>query len=846
MFNKKTYFSIHNHTDYSNNKFPDSINKISELIDRAYEIGLTGVAITDHDCVSSYVQAEKYVLKKKKENPDDEQWQNFKFVFGNEIYLCKNGLTKETYEKGVDRYYHFILLAKDSIGNQQIRELSTRAWKRSYMYFHRRVPTYFSDLDEVVLQNPGHLIASSACLGGQIPTLILRKKEFPVNSEEAARFDDAVVRLTQKYQQLFGADFYYELQPGLTEEQIHVNKALIDYGKRLGVKCIVTTDSHYLRAEDRPIHKSYLNSKEGDREVDAFYEAAYMMTAEEIEGRLSNYLNQDIINELFQNTIEVANKCGNYSILKGLELPYIPRKEQDQVLNAYWDYDDTVYKNVDKFVTSNEPADVQLITRIWNFLNLPSTHGDLLDNLKVVDHELGIVWDSSKRSNVCWSKYFLQVADYCDLIWNVGDSILAPSRGSAGASYIMYCLGIIQIDKTREKAPLIFERFINPDRASVLDVDIDVESTKRNQIIKVIENTYGSDRVIRVATFRTEKARSAILNAGRGLGMDVDVTRYIASLVKSERGIQYSLQEVYYGDEEKDIKPNPTFVAEMDKNPELWEVAQRIEGLVCGNGIHAGGIIISEKPIVESAAIMTTTKGEAITSFDLHDLEAVSLIKIDLLATESLSKIRTCLDLLIEYKQIEKKPTLRETYEHVIGIYNLERDDQSMWSMVWNNEIISLFQMEQQSGIQGISMTKPSSLEDLATLNSVIRLMAPEKGMEQPLQKYKRFRDDPLAWDVEMQQAGLTEEEMALLHSMLDYSNGIAATQEDLYHFLTHPTIAGMSLGDADVLRKAVAKKSPKDYEAFGERFWKNVEEKQLSKNLCSYVWDTLIATQRG
>lgn len=218
----------------------------------------------------------------------------------------------------------------------------------------------------------------------------------------------------------------------------------------------------------------------------------------------------------------------------------------------------------------------------------------------------------------------------------------------------------------------------------------------------------------------------------------------------------------------------------------------------------------------------------------------------DLLATEGLSKIRTCMDLLVEYGYVEPKKNLRETYESVLGIYNLDRDTPEMWEMVWNNQIIALFQLEQQSGISGIQLTKPKSVEDLATLNSVIRLMSAGKGQEQPIEKFARFREHPEAWEEEMNSYELSEEEKAILHEILDYSYGISAQQEDLYNLMTHPKIAGFSLGEADVLRKAVAKKNPLDFNKFEEKFFNNMRKKDLSYNLCRYVWEQLVRPQSG
>ena len=227
----------------------------------------------------------------------------------------------------------------------------------------------------------------------------------------------------------------------------------------------------------------------------------------------------------------------------------------------------------------------------------------------------------------------------------------------------------------------------------MLTIDTDVESSKRQRCIAALQHIYGADRVIRVSTFRTETTKSVIKTAGRGLGLNQDTVDYIASLVKSNRGIDYNLSEMYYGDEQKDIKPNRTFVSQMNKYPQLWQAAQELEGIITGIGIHAGGVIIDDKPIYQTAGVMRTNKGDLVTCFDLDSAEKVSLIKIDLLSTKALSKIRVCLDLLCDHGYVEPESTLKETYEKVIGIYNLDRTTPEMWEMVWKNEIIALFQL---------------------------------------------------------------------------------------------------------------------------------------------------------
>ena len=308
-------------------------------------------------------------------------------------------------------------------------------------------------------------------------------------------------------------------------------------------------------------------------------------------------------------------------------------------------------------------------------------------------------------------------------------------------------------------------------------------------------------------TERTEASKSAILTAARGLGIDVDIAQYIASLIESDRGKQRSLHDTYYGNEEEGFAPNKTFQEEMNKYPELWKVAQKIEGLACGCGIHAGGIIIVDEDITNTNSLIKINSGEWATAWDLHESEeAAGNVKIDLLATMNLTRMRTCLDLLIEYGYVEKKNTLKETYESVLGVYNLDRTSPEMWKMVWDNKIVSLFQFETLVGRQAIQLSHPSSLEELASLNSIMRLMAPEKGMEQPLNKFARFKENPEEWEREMDSYHLTIEEKKLLHKYLDYQYGLCASQEDIMSLIQEPTIGGWSLKQADYLRKSVAK----------------------------------------
>ena len=346
---------------------------------------------------------------------------------------------------------------------------------------------------------------------------------------------------------------------------------------------------------------------------------------------------------------------------------------------------------------------------------------------------------------------------------------------------------------------------MNPARVSVLDVDIDVSGLRRKQILDKFREVYGEDRVCNVLTLGTESTKSAVLSAARGLGIDNDVAQYIASLVPSDRGLIRSLHQCYYGDSQEGMKPVIPFVNEMKQRPKLWEVACRIEGLICRSGIHAGGLVFVDEPFTETAALMRAPDGTIISQFDLHDLEKLSLIKYDLLSVEAMDKIQVCLELLVKYGYLKWAGTLRKTYEGAIGIYNLERTDSKMWKMVWEHKIQSLFQMEKSSGIQGIALTHPKSVDDLATLNSVIRLMAQEKGAETPLEKYARFKKDISLWYQEMDSYGLTKKEQKILEPVLKISYGICESQERFMMLVQIPECGGFDLNFSDRLRKSVA-----------------------------------------
>lgn len=821
-----SYIGIHNHTDVGSNlRLRDSTNKIMDLIDYAHELGHKGICITDHESITTHLNALEYYESKR----DKEDWKDFKLGLGNEIYLCRETIIAENAKDNI--YPHFILIALDAEGHKGIRELSTKAWtKNSFMYVMYRVPTYYSDLEEMLEKYKGHIIGSSACLGGALPRMILLN-ETQMCVDWIAYMND-----------IFGrGNFFLELQPSDNQEQVLVNKELIRLSETTKTPYLISTDAHYLKKEDRMVHRAFLNAQDGDREVDEFYATTYVMSEEEIHEYMDEYLGYEAVQKGIDNTMLVYDRLQYYKLTKDLEIPYIPLNTEEPDMILVNKYKDKV-PLFDFFCNSSYDCDRHLIRELANDMEKDEYYRTE-EAYEKINECLQYIKDSSEKMQVRWSAYLLQVADYVKIAWNAG-TIVGPGRGSGVGFCLLNMLEITQINPMRETTQTFPWRFLNPERASVLDIDIDIMSCKRDIVIQALKDVYGQDRVSKVMTLSTEKSKSAILTAARGLGIDNDTASYIASLVIFDRGQPRSLSTMYYGNE--DYEPSTDFVREMNEYPELWEVAQKIEGLVCGVGSHAGGVIIVDKPFTESTALMKTNSGDVITQFDLHMAEKVSLIKIDLLCIDALDKIYETLMLLLQDGQIEWQGTLKDTYEKYIGVYTLERDAEDMWELLWDHKVLSFFQMEKESGKQAIALSKPHSVDDLATLNSVLRLMPQEKGAESPLQKYARFKNDVTQWYAEMTSMGLTQEEQDILKDILGTSYGICEAQEYLFLLVMHPKIGGFSLAWADRLRKAVAKKSEKDFEKLEHEFFENAKEKHLSNKLVWYVFRVLIYMQRG
>ena len=840
-----SYSSLHVHSDYSNIRMLDSINQLPLLFDRAKELGLTGMAITDHESLSGHIKAMQLLSslrEKAKTEEDKKYWNDFKLVLGNEIYLTRNDLTKDNYIKGQDKYFHFILLAKDAEGHKQLRELSSRAWSHSFRQFIERVPTYYRDIEEIIGANPGHVIGSTACLGSKFANLIREYLDNNHSKEIVKRIDNFV----QWCQTQFGKDnFYIELQSSESDDQNIYNECALAYAKARGLKVIITTDAHYIKKEDRPLHKAYLNAGEGDRETDAFYSGTYLQSVEDIKGYMKN-INSNDIDWMLDNTNEIANKIEEYSLY---HKEIVPKIKLEKEFNCNPIIYESARKRdyISKFINSESEQDKYYINGILNGLEKKISQDKWEIYIDQINKEVAEVWEITQKIGNDLSSYFNTMAKVVDIMWNEGDSLVGVSRGSAGGFVSNYLLGITQMDPIKYGIENMYWRFIHRDRPELPDVDTDFQASKRPKVTAALKQYFESigGEVYNIATFGTETAKAALQTAARGLGYDSDLGLYVSSLVPIDRGKVRTLQQCYYGDEEKDFAPIPQFVTTMNQYQDIWEVAQKVEGTICRRGLHACGMLIVNEDFCEHNAIMKAPNGTLCSQFELHDSEFMGGVKFDALTTDALDRIRTCLDLLLKYGYIEWEENLKETYNKYVGLENLDYKTEKMWNEIGENKISNLFQYDTPVGLATAKQVKPKSTMELAIANSLMRLMADESGI-MPSETFTRYKNNIDLWYAEMHRYGLSDEEIKIMEKHLLANSGVCESQEGIMMISMDEHISNFSVKEANKLRKTIAKKKLAEIDSMHEMFMQKGREAGASDNLLNYVWNVQVKRQLG
>lgn len=848
------FANLHQHSSYSNaSTVLDSIIKVEDIAQTAFDLGWAGVALTDHNMMGGHLKFLNSVAKLRKEGEEEllkyptsleaKRKASFKPVLGTEIYLGREGLNAETHQVG-ERFFHFLLLAKDKTGWEQLNKLSQLSWGRMYKRsLLDRMPNYISDLKEVIGKNPGHIIATSACLGSPLGDRI---QEF--GSAEGARRDqlkEEILGFIYTMKEIFGeSNFYLEIQPNQAPEQIVYNDGLIAFGEFTNTRITVALDAHYKFEKDREIHKAYLNSQDGvERETDRFYSYTYMMEEKEIKSLLGLHLDRKIIEDSLKTTIDILNEIELYDITHSPIIPKIPFVNKDKWKKVIHRYDEWEY--FEKLSHSND-NDKFLIYQTIIGLEEKIEKGWLTEeqSLARLNEELQQIYEVSQKLEQDMSTYFTTFQAIVDQIWEI--SVVGAGRGSAGAFLLNYVLGITQINPLPFDFPL--KRFLAAEKVSLADIDIDSSSSKKNEILEHLTNwalTFDAN-MFGIATYGTEKAKSAISTAARGLGYDSEEGLYWGSLIPATRGFLWSLQDAYYGNGE-DKKPIKEFVEEMNANPDVWEVAQAIEGLVNQRSSHAAGVVFcNDLKFFENTSVMKTPSGMWVTQFDLSDLEYLGPTKYDLLSTKAIDSIQTALLLLAEHGYLEWEGSLKETYDRYLHPAQLDFEDPRIWKLINNKEVLSLFQfLDAQAGIQAIDMIQPTTLKELADINSVLRLMAAD-GKKAPLVVYKYRKENPRLWYSEMELVGLTENEVAILDDHVGETKGMCITQEQLMALVQEPRISNFTFSEADYVRKVIGKKKMSEIPMVHAKFIKQGLEQGNRRVFLDYIWDELFAVQLG
>lgn len=825
------FVELHTHTEFSNVRLLDCLNKLKDLINHANNIGLQGVAITDHECLSGHIKALNVVKEIHKTNPD------FRLILGNEIYLCHDA-SPILDEKGKPRYniespdfFHFILLAKDAVGHEQLRLLSSRAWSRCYSYKRvERVPTFYADIEEIVGKKPGHLVAATACLGGEFPKLVL------------ANDVEGCIRFVQWCQQQFGREnFFVELQPGLTEEQVTFNQRALKFCKHFGLPWVVTNDVHYLSKDKRDLHAIYLNSHDEERETGDFYESTYFKTPDEMIERMG-YLDVEDVRIGFENTVLIGEMCkdaGDYGLFRDTIVPERVITDPPVIQGVLKDWYDSC-PSIHYLATSPYVQDRFFLQQLEKGLlekQVPITE----KVAKRIDIEAQqLIGLSEKVGNTRFTSYYNTMQLIEEIIWQV--SIIGPGRGSACCWYCAYLMDITSVDSLEHDLP--YWRHMHVSKVSWPDIDIDLLPSKRPAIFEMLKEHFGRDRCLNIITFRTESLKSAIKTACRGLGIDTDAAQELSGYVPITRGRVWTYDECLKGNEDNGFRPISALVNKIAEYPHLHETIQEIEGIISGRGQHASGFYLFTQPYHKQNSLMRTPSGEDVTCWEMADSDAAGAMKFDLLVTDAVEKIQKTMELLVKDGYIEWQGSLKATYDKYLHPTVINYIDPKMWDHVGRGEIVDLFQFMSDVGIEAIRKIKPRSLDELSTASSIMRLMSDDD--EPPIDRYVRFKNTEDAWLKEMRIAGLNDAEIAILHKHLDASCGSSVVQETLMELMMDPQISNFDMSEADLARKIIGKKIREKIPMLKDLYYKHGREQGTRDVLLTYVWDKCILCQLG
>lgn len=740
--------------------------------------------------------------RKDKNGVNHQQWYSTE-VYGKlakclRLFIWENKDFSVSMEARTSRdipfYYNGVYYMKHNITNVSVREWEGQVYCMNVNEHHSFVA------EGMIVHN---------CLGGELPQMILKWLE----AEEAGDIGKVEYYKSEIHNfitfciDVFGKDnFFFEIQPSFNEQQKIVNRKLIDLSTVYDIDYIVATDGHYLTKDDRHAHKVYLQSQEGDREVDDFYSSTYIMSESEIVEYLNGYISEEEIQTAFDNTMKIYEMIEPFDLKQDVVIPHagIEKFQVNHIFEPAYGK----YKYIEKFANSEYEIDQYFLYLIEEGFKSKINKPDLTREhfYKVLDRintELRELWLISDKLGDRMSSYYVLTKQIIDIAWNEGDSIIGVSRGSSAGYLVNYLVDIVQANPLDYDLPHF--RHLTAERPELPDIDVDSQQNRRGQILQALKKVFGERQVLNIATFGTEGSRSALLSAARGMKIDVDEASYLTNLIPTERGQNWTLSDCFFGNKDKKRKPIKELVNAVNKHEGLMDVALRIENLVKSRSVHASGVYIYNDDYTKYNAMMKASSGQPTTQFDMGDSDYMGNLKVDMLTVQALDRIRATIEMLIEDGHIEWKGSLRDTYNEYLHPEKLKYDDKTMWKKVGENSIPDLFQFDTQVGLQCAKKVQPTSVLELAVANSLMRLMS--DGDVQPVDKYILHKSNPNTWLNEMKEYGLTEEEMDIVREHLNEVYGVSESQEGIMLLSMDERISGFDVLEANKLRKGVAKK---------------------------------------
>jgi DNA polymerase-3 subunit alpha len=741
---------LHLHTDYS---LLDGACDVEKLVDRVADIGQSAVAITDHGNI--YGAVHFFDAAKKR---------GIKPILGCELYVCK----KEDHRADPqgDDYNHLLVLAENEEGYRNLVRITSEASLHGFYRKPRISKKYLAE-------HSSGLIGFSGCLAGEFCENLM------AGNYNAARATAA------QYQDIFGKNnFFLEIQDQGLELEKKIHADMFKLEKDLDIPLVATNDSHYLCEDDHHAHEVLLcvqtagsihDPKRFKFDSDQFY----VKSAKEMEKLFSH------APEVVSRTMQFAERCSLK--LSKVDNPFPEFAVPDgHTIDSYFEYvcREGYKKRLDTAIRHLQDR---------NLLRFP-----------ISDYEARLEREISIIKQMKFSGYFLIVWDFIRYA-REHDIPVGPGRGSAAGSLVGYVMEITNIDPLQNV--LLFERFLNPERVSMPDIDIDFDMNRRGEVIEYVTRKYGREQVAQIITFNTMAAKAAIKDVGRALDMPYGDVDRIAKLVPTTIGVTI----------EQALKDSPPLQEAYDGNPqirELIDTARKLEGLVRGAGVHAAGVVIAPRPLTDLVPLSRSKNDEIVTAYDMKAVEKMGLLKMDFLGLTTLTVIHDCLKLI------------KKNRGEALDLETIPLDDQTTYEKVYHRALTSgVFQFESGGMRDVLRRYKPTSVEDLTALNALYRPGPIQGGMIDDFIERKWGRRK-------------VEYELPPLETILKETLGVIVYQEQVMQIAN--VLAGYSLGEADLLRRAMGKKDPAEMAKQRDRFVSGATEKKFPKDKIVRIFDLM------